>query len=432
MTYESTLDFLYNQRPAFERQGASGYKPGLQTALALDRWLHHPHRRYRCIHVAGTNGKGSVSHLLAAMMQLSGYRVGLFTSPHLVDFRERIRVDGEPIPKAEVVDFVARFREAGLATSVPATFFELTSAMAMEWFARAEVDVAVIEVGLGGRLDSTNIITPALSIITNISLDHTEFLGDTLEQIAGEKAGIIKPRVPVVIGEADGGVRGVFERRAAECQAPITFAPDEALITGHRHDNGFLMLDTVRYGTVRCELGGDYQAKNAATVLAAVQQLQLLGFSLPDGPVVEAFHRVSELTGLRGRWTRLGSHPTIIADSGHNIAGVTAAMQQLRSERYDKLHMVLGFMADKDLAHILPLLPRQAQYHFTQASTARALQAGQLRDMASPLGLHGDCHGNVVEALDHAKQLAGPDDLIYVGGSMYVLAELFTHLDSIR
>ena len=428
MTYQQTIDYLYNQRPAFERQGASGYKPGLQTTIALDDWLGNPHRLYRSIHVGGTNGKGSVSHLLAAMLQLSGYRVGLYTSPHFVDFRERIRVNGQCIPQADVVDFVERFKNSGL--DCPATFFELTTALAMEYFARQHVDVAIMEVGLGGRLDSTNIITPVLSIITNISLEHTEFLGDTLELIAGEKAGIIKPGVPVVIGEAEGDVREVFERKAADCQAPITFALDHPQVTGHHHEDGCLMLDTMDYGTVRCELGGDYQAKNAATVLAAVQQLKHMDFDLPDERVAEAFHRVSELTGLRGRWTRLGSHPAIIADSGHNIAGVTAAMQQLRSERYDKLHMVIGFMADKDLAHILPLLPREACYHFTQASTSRALTAERLRDMAFPLGLRGDCHDNVIEALGHAKQLAGPDDLIYVGGSMYVLAELFTHLDA--
>ncbi|MBQ7691401.1 MAG: bifunctional folylpolyglutamate synthase/dihydrofolate synthase [Muribaculaceae bacterium] len=430
MTYEQTLDYLYTQRPAFERQGAAGYKPGLQTAVTLDDWLGHPHRRYRCIHVAGTNGKGSVSHLLAAILQLCGYRVGLFTSPHFVDFRERIRVNGECVPQAEVVDFVERFKHSGLDCS--ATFFELTSALAMDYFARQRVDVAIFEVGMGGRLDSTNIITPMLCIITNISLDHTEFLGDTLEQIAAEKAGIIKPGVPVVVGEAEGGVRRVFERKAAECGAPITFAHDEQLIADYRHEDGCLIIDTLHHGNIRCELAGDYQVKNAATVLAAVRQLRQAGFDLPADCVAQAFHRVGALTGLRGRWTRLGSRPTVIADSGHNIAGITAAMQQLRNEHYRHLHMVLGFMADKDLAHILPLLPRQAHYHFTQASTPRALTADLLRDMAATVGLHGDCHPTVVEALDHAKQLAKPDDLIYVGGSMYVLAELFTYLDGSR
>ena len=430
MTYQETIDYLYTQRPAFERQGASGYKPGLDTAIMLDNWLGNPHRCYRSIHVAGTNGKGSVSHLLAAILQMCGYRVGLFTSPHFVDFRERIRVDGECISQDDVIDFVVRFQDSGL--DCPATFFELTSAMAMDYFARLRVDVAIFEVGMGGRLDSTNIITPVLSVITNVSLDHTEFLGDTLEQIATEKAGIIKPHVPVVVGEAEDGVREVFVRKAADCDAPIVFAQDEPQVSDYYHEDGFLILNTLHYGAMRCELVGDYQVKNATTVLAAVQQLQQNHFELPAEHVAEAFLCVNRLTGLRGRWSRLGSRPTIIADSGHNIAGVTAAMQQLRSENYRNLHMVVGFMADKDLAHILPLLPREAHYHFTQAATPRALSAERLRTMAAPLGLQGDCHDNVVEALDHAKQLAEPNDLIYVGGSMYVLAELFAHFDGVQ
>ncbi|MBR1803773.1 MAG: bifunctional folylpolyglutamate synthase/dihydrofolate synthase [Muribaculaceae bacterium] len=423
MNYQETLDYLYNQRPAFERQGAYGYKPGLQTAIDLDNWLGNPHRHYRTIHVAGTNGKGSVSHMLAAILQRSGYRVGLFTSPHFVDFRERIRVNGEMVPQEFVVQFVDDFMRWGYAGNP--SFFELTSAMALKYFADRQVDIAIIEVGLGGRLDSTNIITPILSVITNISLEHTEFLGDTVEEIAGEKAGIIKPGVPVVVGEAQGGVRRVFERVAAEREAPVTFAQDAPQVLGVSHDGAMLVLDTASVGCVRCELAGDYQALNVNTVLTAVNVLERQGLDGLSREVPQALEQVSRLTGLRGRWTRLGENPMVIADSAHNIAAITLAMKQLAECPCTALHMVMGFMADKDLEHILPLLPREATYYFTQAQTPRALKAVDLQTMAAPLGLNGQCYGNVAEALASARAAACDTDLIYVGGSMYVLAELF-------
>lgn len=428
MNYQQTIDYLYNQRPAFERQGASGYKPGLQTAIDLDNWLGNPHKLYPIIHVAGTNGKGSVANMLAAILQNNGYRVGLFTSPHFVDFRERIRVNGEMIPKDFVVDFVERFQLWDY--NGQPSFFELTSAMAFDYFAVQRIDYAIIEVGLGGRLDSTNIITPILSIITNISIDHTEFLGNTIEEIANEKAGIIKAGVPVIVGEAEGSVRNVFAEKAREVKAPITFVNDYKPVTSITHYGEQTLVRTTEFGGFLCELQGDYQKANIATVLTAVQQLIQNGVKLEKGPTIQAFNMVSVLTGLRGRWTKLGSHPDIIADSAHNVAGITAAMHQLAQYEFNTLHMVMGFMADKDLKHILPLFPKNAVYYLTQANTPRALTADKLKALTDELGYSSECYPNVASALAAARSRAKSNDLIYVGGSMYVLAELFTILDN--
>lgn len=427
MNYDQTIDYLYNQRPAFERQGAGGYKPGLQTSRDLDALFGHPHRNYRIIHIAGTNGKGSVSHMLAAMLQLNGYRVGLFTSPHFVDFRERIRVNGQMISRQEVVHFVDEFRLKNYVGTP--SFFELTSTMAFRYFADQHVDIAVIETGLGGRLDSTNIVTPILSIITNVSFDHTEFLGDTLPQIASEKAGIIKAGVPVVVGEADGEVRQVFEQTAQRLQAPVTFAQDHPQLIDVDHEAGQLVVHSTRHGVIKCELDGDYQRHNINTVLAAELVLEQLGLNLSPELVNKSFNRVSATTGLMGRWMTVGSEPCrIICDSGHNIAGINCVVEQLRHERCDHLHMVVGFMRDKDLKHILPLLPREASYYFTQAPTPRALPASELRNMAQELGLEGNDYPDVMSALRAARSVASSADLIFVGGSMYVLADLFAHL----
>ena len=428
MNYQQTIDYLYNQRPAFERQGASGYKPGLQTAIDLDNWLGNPHRLYPTIHIAGTNGKGSVANMLAAILQNNGYRVGLFTSPHFVDFRERIRVNGEMIPKDFVVEFVERFQNWDYAGQP--SFFELTSAMAFDYFAVQKVDFAIIEVGLGGRLDSTNIITPILSIITNISIDHTEFLGNTIEEIASEKAGIIKSGVPAIVGEAEGSVRDVFVDKANDVKAPIIFVNDNNPVANVSHQDGQMLIDTKDYGTFPCELQGDYQKANVAAVLTAIQQLEQQGVTLEHERVIQAFDMVSVLTGLRGRWTKLGSHPDIIADSAHNVAGITAAMHQLEQYECDTLHIVVGFMADKDLKHILPLFPKNALYYLTQAHTPRALTADKLKTMTDELGFRSDCYPDVGAALKAACSNAQSNDLIYVGGSMYVLAELFTLLDN--
>ena len=429
MNYQETIDYLYNQRPAFERQGAGGYKPGLQTSLDLDELFGHPHREYRIIHVAGTNGKGSVSHMLAAILQLCGYRVGLFTSPHFVDFRERIRVDGEMIPQDYVVRFVDDFKQM----EYPGTpsFFELTSTMAFRYFADKHVDIAVIETGMGGRLDSTNIVTPVLSVITNVSLDHTEFLGDTLSQIAAEKAGIIKPGVPVVIGEANEESRPVFEQTACRQGAPITFAQDRPEVIGAEHltEPDRLVVHSTRFGTFACELNGDYQRDNINTMLTAERVLEQQGLKLKKSVLRTAMGSIQKLTGLIGRWMTITDEPCrTICDSGHNIAGITSVVNQLKHEHYMHLHMVIGFMRDKDLQHILPLLPTDATYYYTHAHTTRALPADELRDLAAQYGLIGESYPDVAAALSAARAAANRRDLIYIGGSMYVLAELFSTL----
>ena len=345
--YKETIEWLFRQLPMFSRVGAAAYKPGLDTSLRLDAHFGHPHRRFKSIHVAGTNGKGSCSHLLAAMLQSEGYRVGLYTSPHLVDFRERIRVNGEMIPESAVVDFVNRFRESGYDGRP--SFFELTMMMAFDWFAKAEVDYAVIEVGMGGRLDSTNIITPEACVITNISKDHTQFLGDTLPEIALEKAGIIKSRIPVVIGEAEGEVRKVFERKAAEAGAPIRFAEDGPLLAEAVGSPEGFVCRSEMCGEFVCGLSGDYQLKNINTVLGAVRMLRENGIKISDEAVRNGFRNVATLTGLRGRWMKLDDNPLTVCDTGHNEAGLTYNINKLRriieTRPGGKLRMVVGFVA---------------------------------------------------------------------------------------
>ena len=425
MTYQETIDYLYKQRPAFERQGAGGYKPGLQTSLDLDKLFGHPHRNYRIIHVAGTNGKGSVSHMLAAILQQGGYKVGLFTSPHFVDFRERIRVNGEMIPQDDVVRFVDDFKRMDYAGTP--SFFEITSTLAFRYFADKQVDFAVVEVGMGGRLDSTNIVTPILCVITNVSFDHTEFLGDTLPLIAAEKAGIIKPGVPVVVGEADSQTRPVFEQTAQRVGAPITFAQDSPEVIEAHHEGGRIIVNSARHGIITCELDGDYQRHNINTALTAERILEQLGGAMKSQLVNGSFCRIHDLTGLIGRWMTVATEPCrTICDSGHNIAGITSVVAQLKNEAYDHLHMVIGFMADKDLQHILPLLPTDATYYYTHARTSRAMPADQLRDLAAQHGLIGESYTDITAALTAARTAATRHDLIYIGGSMYLLAELFS------
>jgi dihydrofolate synthase/folylpolyglutamate synthase len=421
--WKRTVDYLYNQRPAFERQGASGYKPGLDTSIALDKLYHEPHRHYRIIHIAGTNGKGSTAHLLASCLQACGYRVGLFTSPHMIDFRERIRVNGRKISRSYVIQWVADYRKKQLNGYEP-SFFELTSTMAFDYFACRNVNVAIIETGLGGRLDSTNIITPDVSIITNIGLEHQQFLGDTLEQIALEKAGIIKHGRPVVIGHADGVVRDVFEREAKRLYAEIKFAQDNPEVINAKHVDGMLRLETRNFGIIDCELSGDYQAENANTVLTTMTLLKRLKYRIKEDALRKGFAQVIENTGLMGRWMKIDDHPRTILESAHNVPGMTQAMKQLKHEEYDNLHMVLGFMADKDVKGILNLLPKKASFYFTQAQTSRAMSVDDLSRLAATCGLKGKCYNNVVDALAAAREAAAPRDLVYVGGSMYVLSEL--------
>lgn len=426
--WERTLDYLFNQRPAFERQGASGYKPGLGTSLYLDKLYHEPHRHFRTIHIAGTNGKGSTAHMLASCLQRCGYRVGLFTSPHLIDFRERIKVNGKKISRTFVMQWVSEYKKKDIGNMEP-SFFELVSTMAFDYFASRNVNVAIIETGLGGRLDSTNIITPELSIITNIGLEHQQFLGDTIEQIATEKAGIIKYHVPVVIGRAEGAVRQVFENEAKEKSAEIRFAQDKPEVISAHKVGGMLRIETRNYDTIDCQLTGDYQVENVNTVLVALNLLKRLKYRIKLNAIKEGFAHITENTGLMGRWMKLGSNPLTICDSAHNPPAMKEVMKQLAAEQYDKLHMVLGFMADKDVTTMLDMMPKDACYYFTQAQSSRSMKSNKLRSLAAKTGIQGNIYNNVMDALNAARGQAGEGDMIYVGGSMYVLAELLEGLN---
>ncbi len=429
MDYQETVNFLFNQLPAFERSGDTAYKPGLQVVTRLSNAFGTPHSKIRTIHVAGTNGKGSTSHTLAAILQSAGYRVGLFTSPHLVDFRERIRVNGQMIPRHAVTDFVKRYQEKKLG--INPSFFELTTVMAFEYFADQEVDIAIIEVGLGGRLDSTNIITPILSIITNISLDHTSLLGNTEAEIAREKAGIIKPGVPVIIGEADNSdVKAVFQEIASQNKAPIIFAKDVPEIkSAIKTCNGFDYV-TTNYGLIHGELGGDYQPLNSATTLCAVSKLNDLGFSIGKEAIANGFQNVCMLTGLAGRWMKLCDKPLAICDTGHNPGGWEIISKQIAAQS-GKKHIIIGFVSDKDVDSILKLisnLSADSQFYFTAPHNHRRLEATELKTMADRYGLHGDAYRNVGDAYKKALAVAGKGDFVFVGGSNYLIAELLESL----
>ena len=424
MNYNETVEYLFNSTPVFEKIGSAAYKEGLYNTNALDEHFNHPHRQFKTIHVAGTNGKGSCSHTIAAMLQAEGLRVGLFTSPHLVDFRERIRVNGECISEQYVVDFVEK--ERSFFEPLHPSFFELTTAMAFKYFADMKVDIAVIEVGLGGRLDCTNIIKPILSVITNISLDHTQFLGDTLAKIAGEKAGIIKPGVTVVIGEANGETRPVFEAKAREVGAPIVFAEDSCGILSAEHlDNGGILYATKRHGSVRGELSGDYQVKNANTILA-VADILLHNNILSEGSIAKGFGHVCESTGLMGRWQVLQTEPLVVCDTGHNTGGWQYLSRQIKAQRCRQLRMVFGMVDDKDINSVMEMLPKDATYYFTNATTHRAIPAQKVRQTGEEHGLKGSCYNSVNEAYEAALKDASNDDFVFVGGSSYVVADLLS------
>lgn len=423
MNYEETLRYLYESTPLFQHVGKDAYKEGLENTHRLDEHFRHPHREFRTIHVAGTNGKGSCSHTLAAILQSAGYKTGLYTSPHLIDFRERIRIDGVPVPQAFVTDFVARHRD--FFEPLHPSFFELTTAMAFHYFARERVDVAVVEVGLGGRLDCTNIIRPDLSLITNISLDHVQFLGHTLAQIAGEKAGIIKAGVPVVIGETTPETRPVFAARAAEVGAPVVFAEDERLLLDDRTAaDGKRIYQAADYPDLEGELGGLCQSRNTRTILSAIRQLRRAGYRLTEAAVRKGFSQVCELTGLMGRWQSLGERPALVCDTGHNVGGITYIAEQLKRQHYDRLHVVFGMVSDKDVSGVLSLLPKEAAYYFTKASVKRALPASDLQGLARQAGLSGEAYPDVPAAVAAARAVAGPADFIFVGGSSFVVADL--------
>lgn len=404
MTYAETLDWMFGRLPMFQRQGASAYRKDLTNIVKLATHLGHPETQFKSVHVAGTNGKGSTSHMLASVFMESGYRCGLYTSPHLKDFRERIAINGEMIPEAEVVSFIAKHREFFEANDL--SFFEMTVGLAFDYFAQRGVDMAIIETGMGGRLDATNIITPELSVITNIGLDHTQFLGNTLSAIASEKAGIIKRGVPVVIGEILPETREVFENAADEKNASITIVPPR---------------DVSKYPS---DLRGVYQQQNKRTVLAAVDALRDLGWNLPENAVKSGIAHVVRNTRLQGRWQQLGEKPLIIADTAHNKHGLTAALPQLDDYAYETLHIVLGMVADKDAEDVLPLFPKNAVYYFCKPDIPRGRNAIELAGLAEKSGLHGDCYDSVTLAYRAAIQAASPNDLIFVGGSTFVVAEI--------
>lgn len=426
MTYDETVTYLFNCAPPFQQVGGAAYKEGLSTTIALDNHLGNPHRKFRTIHVAGTNGKGSTSHTLAAILQESGYKVGLYTSPHLIDFRERMRVNGITASKEYVTDFVERHR--AFFEPLQPSFFELTTAMAFNYFAEQNVDVAVIEVGLGGRLDCTNIITPELCIITNISPDHTQFLGNTLQEIASEKAGIIKNGIPVVIGETTTETKEVFARKAKESNAPITFAEEEALLTSATPmENGYRYSSTI-FGEFCGELGGDYQQKNTNTLLSAINILRGKGFTITEESLRKGFTNVCKLTGLMGRWQKIQDNPHVICDAGHNIGGIKYITEQLARVDCRELRIVFGMVNDKDITSVLKMMPKNAKYYFTQASIKRAMPADDLKNMAERFGLMGNSHPNVKEALEAALSDSSDDDFIFVGGSCFIVADLLVAL----
>lgn len=429
MNYHETLDYLFNSLPMFQRVGASAFKSDLSNTLALCAQLGNPERKVKSIHVAGTNGKGSTSHTLAAIFQSAGYKTGLYTSPHLKSFTERIRINGEEITENSVVQFVAENKD--FLEELEPSFFEMTVGMAFWYFVQQEVDIAIIEVGMGGRLDSTNVILPELCVITNIGYDHMQFLGETLPKIAGEKAGIIKVGVPVVISQTQVETTSGFQQKAAEMKAPIVFAEENFEITrlGEMMTNEKLVAEfrvksSQKAFDVEFGLLGSYQRYNLPGILEAVNQMRNQGWNISEAALEKGLTEVSSLTGLKGRWQILGENPTVIADTGHNEPGIREILAQLETYRFRTLWMVLGMVQDKDISKILALLPKEAKFIFCQAVLPRALAANQLAEKASVYGLNGEIIPNVNEALTFARKNAEPDDLIFVGGSTFVVSEI--------
>ncbi len=411
----------------FHRIGAVALKPDLTNTIALCRQLDNPQHRFRTIHVAGTNGKGSTSHMLAAILQSAGYKVGLYTSPHLKSFTERIRINGEEIDQETVVRFVEQNKD--FLEKLQPSFFEMTVGMAFDYFAHHKVDLAVIEVGLGGRLDSTNIITPELSVITNIGYDHQYILGHTLPEIAYEKAGIIKPNVPVVVSERQSEVASVFEGKAAQENAALYFASDRYRMHSQGISMGKLVADVfeenkLTYASLNSELTGGYQLRNLPGVLQAVEILEKKGYRIGEEAIRKGIEQVCTLTGLKGRWQTLGLNPLIVCDTGHNEDGIRAVMAQIHSVLYQQLYIVLGVVRDKDLSKILPLFPQNAHYYFCQPNIPRALPANLLQEEAAKYGLTGQLILEVNQAIAQAKSQANPNDLIFIGGSTFVVAEI--------
>lgn len=403
MNYQQTLDYLFSQLPMFQRVGASAYKADLNNTIELCKLLHHPEKNFKSIHIAGTNGKGSTSHMLASILQEAGYKVGLYTSPHLKDFRERIKINGEMISEQEVVDFVIKHQSE--FEQINLSFFEWTVGLAFDYFSKKQVDIAVIETGLGGRLDSTNVITPLVSVITNIGKDHTQFLGETLAKIASEKAGIIKENIPIIIGETQQETQQVFIDKALEKSAKIFFA-DKIITTNYESD-----------------LKGIYQEKNKKTVLAAIQQLMINGFSIAEENIKNGLLNVVKNTGLLGRWQILSENPLTICDTGHNEAGIKEVLKQISLTKHNHLHFVFGAVNDKEIDSIISMLPKNATYYFCQAKIPRALDVNNLYTKAKEFELKGNPYDSVENAIKQAKANASVNDLVFVGGSTFVVAE---------
>ena len=427
MNYKETLDFLFAQLPMYQRVGKAAYKADLETTIELDKYFKHPHKAYKTVHVAGTNGKGSVSHCIASILQEAGYKVGLYTSPHLKDFRERIRVNGQMINEQAVTDFVASHKN--IISELQPSFFEMTVALAFDYFRHEQVDIAVVEVGMGGRLDSTNIINPELSVITNIGLDHTAFLGDSIGSIAVEKAGIIKEQTPVIIGQTQKETQEIFKVKAKEAGATIRFADvelDISTATLSINERQILQIykeGNIRYKDLKLDLLGTYQHKNVLTVLVAIEELgKKLDVSRTN--IYNGLSNVTKNTGLLGRWQYLGYNPRIICDTGHNLDGMTMLVKQIMNTPHEKLHMVLGMVNDKDHAAVLEILPKNAIYYFTKAAIPRSLNEKKLQELAHKAELKGETFENVDEALKAAKKNAGINDLIFIGGSTFIVADI--------
>ncbi len=430
MNYSETIHYLFNVTPLFQNLGAGAYKSGLRTTETLDEHFGHPHHRFRSIHVAGTNGKGSCSHTIAAILQAAGYKVGLFTSPHLLDFRERIRINGIMIPEQYVIDFVEK--EKSFFEPLHPSFFEITTAMAFKYFAEEHVDVAVIEVGLGGRLDCTNIIKPELSIITNISFDHQQFLGNTLTEIAGEKAGIIKRDIPVIIGETVPETRLVFKEKAKTVDTRIIFAEDAPIVLkSFVNGKNFRVYNTTIYGEIFGALTGDCQDKNTNTILTAITHLDC--FKIPLQAILRGFAEVCETTGLMGRWQYIQKNPTVVCDTGHNMGGWKYLGEQLtKISQEQTLKIVFGMANDKDIDGVLEILPKTAQYYWAHASVDRALTESQLEEIAAKYALRGKKFTTVEAAYKQALLEASANDFIFVGGSNFVVSDLLSYLNRLE
>jgi dihydrofolate synthase/folylpolyglutamate synthase len=434
MNYQQTLDYLYAQLPMFTRVGASAYKANLDNTIALCKLRDNPQNKFKSIHIGGTNGKGSTSHMLAAILQTAGYKTGLYTSPHLKDFRERIRINGEIISEQLVVDFVAKYK-AGFEAIAP-SFFEMTVALAFEYFAKEHVDIAVVEVGLGGRLDSTNVITPLVSVITNIGWDHMNILGDTLQLIAAEKAGIIKPNIPVIVGEKQPEVEAIFIDKANLEKAEIKFASEEweaGEVKGERlkvKGGGLLDIEVTDHHSpftvhhLQLDLTGTYQLKNIKTVLSTINELRLQGFIITDEHIRTALSSVKALTGLHGRWETIAQSPLTICDTGHNPEGIQEVLKNIARVKHEQLHFVIGMVNDKDSSKVLSALPKNAIYYFCKPDIPRGLEAATLQEKAVSFGLEGEAYPSVKQALAAAQAGANANDLVFVGGSTFVVAEV--------